>query len=349
VVGRPLRSAILELTNRCNLRCVHCGSSSGSAREGELSIGRLLGVVDELAETGCGEITLLGGELFLRRGWEKVAARVRERGCRLVVVTNGLLLTGTRARRLTTFEPYVVGVSIDGATPGSYARVRGGDGFAGSLAALHRLVEGGFPAVNAITTFHRLNLPDFDLFAALLRGTGINWQVQIAGRGGERFPADLFFTLEDYTAFTRKVFEAKEGIPDLKLSVMDDFGYFPLHGGGESLQRWPGCQAGVSILAVRSDGAILPCLALGDAFVAGSAKETPLAALWEDDARFDLFRRKLPRLRGACAACDVKERCRGGCSAIAWSATGSIFENPYCLRAIQRRELVDALCETRRD
>ena len=58
---------MIEITNRCNLRCVHCGSSSGSAREDEMSTGELMRVVDEVGEMGCEAVTLLGGEPLLHR------------------------------------------------------------------------------------------------------------------------------------------------------------------------------------------------------------------------------------------------------------------------------------------
>ena len=69
--------AVVEITNACNLRCPHCASTSGCAREGEMTLDELKRVMSDLAELGCREVTLLGGEFVLRRDWPEVARAVR--------------------------------------------------------------------------------------------------------------------------------------------------------------------------------------------------------------------------------------------------------------------------------
>ena len=55
---------IWELTLKCNLRCIHCGSNAGEKREGELTTREALNVVKDLADLGVDEICFLGGEPF---------------------------------------------------------------------------------------------------------------------------------------------------------------------------------------------------------------------------------------------------------------------------------------------
>lgn len=337
-MGR-LRSAVVEITNRCNLRCVHCASSSGMARPGELSLEEIMSLAGDLRALGCESVTLLGGEIFLRRGWEEVALRIRDLGMELTVVTNGLLVDGAVADTLASIEPGVVGVSVDGATRDSYRAARGADGFEASMRAIALLQAAGLPEVNAITCFHRGNIGDFERFVDLFAGTAVNWQVQIAGKGGDRFPDDLFLTADDYRTLVSGILEAKASRRDLRLSTMDDIGYFPLLPAPASIAEWDGCQAGISAIGIRSNGEVLPCLSLGDAFVVASTRRAPLASIWADDAAFEPFRHKERHLAGACAECDVRGRCRGGCTEIARSATGGIGEDPYCLRAIERARL----------
>jgi MoaA/NifB/PqqE/SkfB family radical SAM enzyme len=63
----------MEITLKCNMRCIHCGSAAGSAREKELSVDECLHVADDLIDLGCSRATFIGGEVFLYDGWEKVA------------------------------------------------------------------------------------------------------------------------------------------------------------------------------------------------------------------------------------------------------------------------------------
>src|SRR5687768_7280349 len=62
---RP-RHAVWELTSACDQKCVHCGPRSGTRRKDELSTEESLRLVDELAAAGVGEVTLIGGEAYLR-------------------------------------------------------------------------------------------------------------------------------------------------------------------------------------------------------------------------------------------------------------------------------------------
>ena len=58
---------VWELTLACNLRCAHCGSRAGRPRSDELTTDEIRAIVAELAALGTREISLIGGEAFLRR------------------------------------------------------------------------------------------------------------------------------------------------------------------------------------------------------------------------------------------------------------------------------------------
>ncbi len=64
-------ACVWELTLRCNMRCIHCGSSAGKSRENELTVEECLEVADDLVDMGCRHVTFIGGEVFLYDGWEK--------------------------------------------------------------------------------------------------------------------------------------------------------------------------------------------------------------------------------------------------------------------------------------
>jgi MoaA/NifB/PqqE/SkfB family radical SAM enzyme len=57
---------VWELTLRCDQPCSHCGSRAGAARARELSPAECLAVVPQLVEMGAREVTLIGGEAYLR-------------------------------------------------------------------------------------------------------------------------------------------------------------------------------------------------------------------------------------------------------------------------------------------
>ena len=66
---------VWEVTLACNLKCHHCGSRAGKARPDELSPDEALEVVAALAALGTREITLIGGEAFMRRDWLRISSK----------------------------------------------------------------------------------------------------------------------------------------------------------------------------------------------------------------------------------------------------------------------------------
>ena len=342
--SRPpeLRAAVVEVTNRCNLRCPCCASASGRARPCEMSLAEMKGVVRDLAALGCRDFTMLGGEFLLRPDWYDIAGEVKAAGMELQLITNGLLVTPEVRRRFRALDPQTVCVSIDGASPESYRAARGVDGFAKCRALLDELVSDGFRQVSAITTFNSKNIGDFDAFAGMFKGTDIVWQVQMAHKGGERFPDELLMTREQYAMFVEKATHwLYDRHGELKILVMDDFGYFPLTPKLRFLcQRWNGCPAGRYVIGIRANGDVLPCLSLGSEYVEANLRKRPLSEIWNDPDSFPRFRRKSGKLTGRCAKCPMAERCKAGCTAMAVSQTGTMTETPFCIRQLETERIV---------
>jgi len=153
-----LECCVWELTLRCNLRCLHCGATAGRPRPDELTTAEVLRVADELVALPAGEVTLMGGELFLCPDWLPVAERLRAGGVQLVVFTNGTLLTPERIAQLHELEPRTIGTSLDGGRASAHDAIRGVPGaFDTTLAAIDDLQAAGL-LVSIITTITRRNL-----------------------------------------------------------------------------------------------------------------------------------------------------------------------------------------------
>jgi len=347
----PLRHAVIEITNRCDMHCQHCASSSGRAREAELSSSELLALVADIASLGGEEVTILGGEALLREDWREICRAVGERGMDLVLISNGLRLAADASARaeLKALRPKVIGISIDGATRDSYRARRGVDAFDDVTELCHRLRADGHDQVNVITTLHRNNLGEIDHFVELLRGTGINWQLQIANKGGDRFDDSLFLTVDDYRWLVDKLRQLllDEG-EKLRLCLMDDIGYFPLDPALRFMHdSWAGCIAGRELIGVRANGDLLGCLSLGDDFVEANIRRAPLPELWRSATLLQRFRRSDEALHGHCERCPHGPECRAGCSAMAHSASGRLGCNPYCIRWLETRALLGELKRAR--
>jgi radical SAM protein with 4Fe4S-binding SPASM domain len=137
----------LELTYRCNLRCIHCFQDHGSP-PGELTREEWIAVVDQARAAGAMVLTLSGGEALLSPHFWAVAEHARAVGLALRIFTNGALLGRPAVERLRALRPLAVEVSIFSVRPEKHDAVTGAPGsLARALRGLFRLRRAGVPLV----------------------------------------------------------------------------------------------------------------------------------------------------------------------------------------------------------
>ena len=122
----PLDGSI-ELTHRCNLRCVHCflgdQDSIRTHRHEELTTEELEGLIDELVEAGTLNLTLSGGDPMVRKDFAEIYVYAVKRGLLVTVFCDGVLITDRIIEVFDAFPPRMVEISLYGATRETYERV----------------------------------------------------------------------------------------------------------------------------------------------------------------------------------------------------------------------------------
>jgi radical SAM protein with 4Fe4S-binding SPASM domain len=130
----------LELTQRCNNRCVHCynnlAAGDHQALAEELSTDEHCRIIDEMTDCGCLWLLLTGGEIFLRKDFFDIYAYAKQKGLLITLFTNGNLITPDIADALAQLPPFSIEITLYGSTkqtyesitgvPGSYARCLNG-------------------------------------------------------------------------------------------------------------------------------------------------------------------------------------------------------------------------------
>jgi radical SAM protein with 4Fe4S-binding SPASM domain len=100
-------------TQKCNLRCLHCYSSSQESRyDNELTTGQARQLLSQLAEANCPAVLFSGGEPTLRSDLFELLAEAGRLGLRSVVSSNGTLIDSEKAGRLAAAGVSYVGISI---------------------------------------------------------------------------------------------------------------------------------------------------------------------------------------------------------------------------------------------
>ncbi|WXG44557.1 MAG: radical SAM protein [Promethearchaeati archaeon SRVP18_Atabeyarchaeia-1] len=328
--------AVWEVTLKCNMRCLHCGSSAGKARPDELTTEESIRLCSDLKKIGCGGVALIGGEVFLRDDWFEIAEEVKRLRMSLSIVSNGLMIDERMATQISKLEPDAVGISIDGSNPGTHDHIRSAKGsFTKSVKALSLLKDKKLP-VSIITAVHKLNFRELPEIGHMILKKDIVWQIQMAspfGRFSEEYmlsPLE-FYSVGLFMASLRK----KHSLKDMPVAGAHDSGYYssviPFRGVGD----WNGCQAGITNLGIQSNGNVKGCLALPDDFIEGNVRERGLVNLWNDADSFAYNRRfKESSLSGFCRTCPHAAICRGGCLSVAYN-TAKRRENAYCYYRIE--------------
>jgi MoaA/NifB/PqqE/SkfB family radical SAM enzyme len=104
---------ILELTRRCNNRCMYCYTAWGAARLGygrhdhhEMSLADIQDMIARLQdEVDLKVLGLSGGEPLLREDLTELMGFISARGIAPFLITNGSLLTADLAGRLAAYQP----------------------------------------------------------------------------------------------------------------------------------------------------------------------------------------------------------------------------------------------------
>jgi len=108
-LGAPL-NVHLDVTYRCNERCVHCYLDHED--HGEMTTREIKDLLDQLASAGVFFLTLSGGEILLRKDFFEILAYARELTFCVKLKTNAIMIRRREAQRIRAFGVESIQVSI---------------------------------------------------------------------------------------------------------------------------------------------------------------------------------------------------------------------------------------------
>lgn len=128
------RVALWDVTNKCDLRCVHCYNydkymAKNASIKNETSTTEALTIIDKLADFGFNQIHFLGGEPLNRPDCLDLFSYAISRGIKVTINTNGIRLTADIIKQLIDRGVSQVAVSLDGSDAISNDRIRGNGTF----------------------------------------------------------------------------------------------------------------------------------------------------------------------------------------------------------------------------
>lgn len=332
---------VWEITLRCDLACGHCGSRAGKARSDELTTAEALDLVRQIAEMGAHEVTLIGGEAYLREDWTVICRAVRDAGMNCTMTTGGRGMTLDRAKAAFDAGIQSVSVSIDGI--GSTHDIQRGvtGSFEAARTALHNLRRVGLD-VSVNSQINRLSYPELgSILDLIVEERGHSWQIQFTvpmGRAADR-PEWLMQPYELLHVIPRIAELAGEAeMRGVRLWTGNNVGYFGPH--ESELRKWTfgedahttSCGAGIATMGIEADGAIKGCPSLTTKdWTGGHIRNMSLRQIWDNTKELRYTRdRTVADLWGFCRSCYYADICRAGCTWTSHVFFGRPGNNPYC-------------------
>jgi radical SAM protein with 4Fe4S-binding SPASM domain len=298
-------SVHIDLTMRCNERCIHCYRVI--ERRPELTTAELRELLDDLAQAGTLYLTFSGGEVFLRRDLFELIAYARRLHFDVRLKSNALLITQAKAEQLRALGVRQVDISIYSADPAVHDWVTKVPG------SLQRSLEGAAWLRDAGITV-KLNCP-------LMKQTVGRYKEVLALAERLGLPCGFDPMISAKTDGDASPVAVR--ITSKQLSqVLQDPVLNPDHGRPGPPEPGPGwvrpdlddiaCGAGHNACYISAYGDVMPCVAMPIA--CGNVREEPFAEIWQRSP--EMTRVRSIRIRdlhtcSSCAASPFCTRCPG--------------------------------------
>jgi len=349
-----LQMVAWEITRSCNLLCAHCRSSStANTYEDELSTEECFRLIDGIAEIGKPVLILTGGEPLLRQDLFPIARYAVDKGLRVVMGTNGTLITEDIAAKLKAIPISRVAISIDFPTAKLQDEFRGKTGaFEAATSGIDLLRQANIE-VQINSTITRLNMKylndmlDLSINSGavafhpfMLVPTGRGKGLETVEMSPDEYEQTLNWVYDKQKELGDKIFFKPTDAPHYQRIMRQrnresnpqgtSLGEIPttqarVHG-MNSMTR--GCLAGISFCFISHRGRVQGCGYLD--VEAGNIRDSNFRQIWTESTLFRELR-DLSNIKGKCSACEYKYIC-GGCRARAYESTGDYLEaEPYCI------------------
>jgi len=293
---------MLEITDRCNNRCVHCCVNQDvddqSIRDRELSAQDIFKILDDIERRGCMWLLLTGGEPLVRSDFPEIYTYAKKKGFLISLFTNGTLITPEIVELLKEWPPYEVEVTLYGASKLVYESITRIPGsFERCMAGIESLLKASIK-VNLKTVITTLNKDEIDRMKAIAKDLGVNFRfdnVLQSRIDGSKAPRRYRISAEDAVRLDMMDAEKRKGWEE----------YVGMAGDFQASELQISCGAGSTSFFIDPYGGMAIC----DMYRAYSRdiKEEGFDSIW--DAHFSEILKRKHSAGHKCSNCEVGILC----------------------------------------
>ncbi len=321
-----------HITERCNYRCKHCYQDSyqdpGLDFQGLLEaynkIEDFLLKLEDSHKIIKAHINFTGGEPFMKDEFLDLLELVsRNRLFLFGILSNGFLLSQSGLSRLKKFNPEFIQISLDGDEP-IHDSIRGTGSYKEVIKAIKIYNQLKIPVLLSFTA-NAKNWHSFSEVARIARKYNVYklWTDRYLPVGSDDnlaldlYQAKLFFEL--------LLKEQKSRFPFFSKTIISSSRSLQFLVTGGRPYR---CSAGSTLLAIMSNGDVLPCRRLP--IKIGNIKTDDLMEIYQKNSVLrDL--RQCSNLDNACKKCYYSRSCNGGLKCLSFANFGDYNKkDPHC-------------------
>lgn len=334
-----------EITRRCNLRCIHCRSSSELEVKAhpDFSTEEAFRIIDDITGYAKPVVVLSGGEPLLRKDVFEIARYGTDKGLRMCLATNGTLVTSEICENIKDSGIKIVSLSLDGSEERIHDDFRNQEGaFSGTInaAGLFKKHKIEFIINSSFTKRNQEEIPKVYKLAKDLGATAWYMFMIVPTGRGEEIMNELI-SKGDYEKILEWHYQMEKDEKDMLVRPTCAPHYYRIvlqksKEEGIKFERRTlkfstggakGCIAGQLIALIDVDGNVLPCSYFPKP--AGNIKEQSFKDIWEGSELFKELR-NFKSYKGRCGSCEFINVC-GGCRARAYAVYGDYLEEePFC-------------------
>ncbi len=288
----------LDVTYRCNERCVHCYLDHDD--HGEMTTAEIKDVLEQLAEAGTFFLTLSGGEVLMRRDFFQILEHARRLLFNVRIKTNGVMIRKQEAQRLRELGVEQIQISIyshrpevhDAITklPGSLKR---------SVEAIRFLKSQGLK-VTIANVLMTANMGDHAGVQALARELGVIYTLDptiTPKMDGDTSILRLRIPGSELNA----VFHNKDLVGDV-----EEFCAPPPPPGEDVMEGYP-CSAGHTAAYITPYGDVFPCVQFP--LPSGNVRRQKFMKIWRDSPELNEVRSIRAKDLPVCSTCSHVGSC----------------------------------------
>jgi len=355
--GAPV-SIVWNVTNRCNLNCLHCHQdSSPTPSYHELTTSQALKGVDNMSDAGVAILALSGGEPLLRSDLYDIISRANDSGMLCTIASNGTLLTADVAKRLAETGIRRVEIGLDGAKAETHDFLRNKSGsFEATIEGIKNCAAVGFDELAVTMTLHSRNAGELEATMDLAERLGatrfyLNRLIP-AGRGAEAIYLDVkpeekiraldalynrfyrgiidgcgiqcyargmtYYARLGYERSNGKVFTVSESFSGYEKMFQGKFGLGISTIVRNLATQFGGCSVGLTYAGLTASGDLTPCVPAP--IKLGNLLEQSLEDIWVNSELLNYVRNRRA-MKGVCKNCAYNGVC-GGCRYTAYAING---------------------------